>query len=148
MGLEDEGAAGARRLAAGDDVVALRGDGLPLAGDAEAAEEVFEVGGDAVLVQTRAPAAARPIGLTLGRAPGRGAGGWFRSWRGIQGVGDALILRDRRVGCNSPAKGLLVRNFSGPLVLILSCSTTHTLRTAESCFDRPTGDALPPPSHQ
>ena len=49
MHLQDEGAAGAGRLVPGEDVVASGRDGLPLRADAEVAEEVFEVGGDAVL---------------------------------------------------------------------------------------------------
>ena len=49
VGLEDEGAPSARQVAAGDDVVALRSARLAFIRDAEGAEEVFEVGGDAVL---------------------------------------------------------------------------------------------------
>ncbi len=49
MYLQDEGAASARRFVPGEDVVASGCDGLALRANAQVAEEVFEVGGDAVL---------------------------------------------------------------------------------------------------
>ena len=48
MGLEQESAASARQLQAGNNVVAQRSNGLALAGDAQAAEEMFRGRPDAV----------------------------------------------------------------------------------------------------
>src|SRR5262249_38703398 len=95
VGFQEQRARPAGRVPARDDVVAQRGHRLALVGDAKALEEVFQVGGDAVLIEFRPlqrPAHRVDTGqgdqvtqeagrFRHGFTPGVGSGGYKRRTR-------------------------------------------------------------------
>ena len=86
--------AAAGRLVPGEDVVALRRDGLPLRADAEAAEEVFEVGGDAVLENVRAAeVAAHRVDARQGDQIAQQAGGFVHECTPKMAVAAVAVSR-------------------------------------------------------